>query len=38
MKKIPFINIFSQSAIGLSVCGNDLIVTTIYKKTGKIFA
>lgn len=35
MKKIPFINIFSQSAIGLSVCGNDLIVTTIYKKLVK---
>ncbi|MCF6154173.1 MAG: hypothetical protein E3K36_02745 [Candidatus Brocadia sp.] len=35
MKKIPFINMFSQSAIGLSICGNDLIVTTICKKLVK---
>jgi len=35
MKKIPFVSMFSQSATGLSICGNDLIVTTICKKLVK---
>ncbi len=30
--KIPFVNMFSQKAMGLSLCGNDLIITTIWKK------
>lgn len=30
--KIPFVNMFSQRAMGLSLCGNDLIITTIRKK------
>ncbi|KAB2836546.1 MAG: hypothetical protein F9K48_01545 [Candidatus Brocadia sp.] len=30
--KIPFVNMFSQRAMGLSLCGNDLIITTIWKK------
>ncbi|OOP57579.1 MAG: hypothetical protein AYP45_02735 [Candidatus Brocadia carolinensis] len=29
---IPFVNMFSQKAMGLSLCGNDLIITTIWKK------
>lgn len=32
MKKIPFINMFSQDAVGLSILGSDLVVTTICKK------
>ncbi|KKO18927.1 MAG: hypothetical protein L3J18_07975 [Candidatus Brocadia sp.] len=30
--KIPFVNMFSQRAMGISLCGNDLIITTIWKK------
>lgn len=30
--KIPFASIFSQKAMGLSLLGNDLIITTIWKK------
>lgn len=30
--KIPFVNMFSQRAMGLALCGNDLIITTIRKK------
>ena len=32
MKSIPFINLFSQSAMGLSIHENDLIITFVYKK------
>ena len=35
MKKIPFVSMFSQSATGLSICGNDLIITAICKKLVK---
>ncbi len=32
MSKIPFSNLFSQSAMGLSMNGNDLTATIVYKK------
>lgn len=32
MSKIPFSNLFSQSAMGLSISGNDLISTIVHKK------
>jgi hypothetical protein len=35
MKKIPFVSMFSQSAMGLSICGNDLIITVVCKKLVK---
>ncbi len=35
MKKIPFVSMFTQSAMGLSICGNDLIITVVCKKLVK---
>ena len=35
MKKIPFVNLFSQSSTGLSINGNDLIITIVSKKLVK---
>ena len=35
MKKIPFVNLFSQSSTGLSINGNDLIITVVSKKLVK---
>lgn len=35
MKKIPFVGMFSQSAMGLSICENDLIITVVCKKLVK---
>ena len=35
MNKIPFVNLFSQSSTGLSINGNDLIITVVSKKLVK---
>ena len=35
MNKIPFVNLFSQSSTGLSINGNDLIITVVNKKLVK---
>lgn len=35
MNKIPFVNLFSQSSTGLSINGNDLIITIVSKKLVK---
>jgi len=35
MNKIPFVNLFSQSSTGLSINGNDLIITIVNKKLVK---
>jgi len=35
MKKIPFVNLFSQSSTGLSINGNDLVITIVSKKLVK---
>jgi len=35
MNKIPFINLFSQSSTGLSINGNDLVITVVSKKLVK---
>lgn len=32
MNKIPFLSMFSQHATGISIHGNDLVVTTLHKK------
>ncbi len=32
MNKIPFLSMFSQNATGISIHGNDLVVTTLHKK------
>src|SRR3990167_10023640 len=35
MNKIPFVNLFSQSSVGLSINGNDLFITIVSKKLVK---
>ncbi len=35
MSKIPFVSMFSQNATGLSIHGNDLIITSVCKKLVK---
>ena len=35
MNKLPFVSMFSQRAMGLSINGNDLVITTVCRKLVK---